>query len=384
MRTHLSFHRIGEPSRPRLHQMFEERAAELEDRLEDFPPDLVQLEGRVEKNPNHELYRMSLRLKLPSTVLAVAEEGRDLAAVLAEAFEELLRRADKHLARLRREPLWKRPERRERLRGLVRSPPEAREAERRRLYFDLIESHLDALYSYVQRELLYLESAGALAPGELRAEDLVDMVVLRGLEAFEARSHRLTVPQWLFSLAVQVVSEEVQRLRRDRAVETLSLEEPPPEPAQEPTRRDEERFDYWEPDERLRLEDLVLLEDAPTPEEARVRREMQLALQRAIAELPRTWRQAVVLTSLEGLDSGPAAEVLGMDEPGLEESLVHAYAFLREKLRDEGFSAEDVGPTLAQMIAPTAPLPMPVFQREAIAEALTEKAAQDPGSKVAE
>lgn len=374
MRTHLSFHRIGEPSRPRLQQMFGERAAELEGRLKDFPPDLVHLEGRIEKNPNHQLYRASLRLKLPSTVLAVAEEGRDLAAVMAEAFEELFRRTDKHLARLRREPLWKRPERRERLRLLVKSPLEAEEQERRRLYFDLIQSHLDALYGFVQRELLYLESTGALGPGELSVEDLVDAVVLRGLEAFEQRPHRLTVSQWLISLAVQVVAEEVERLRRERAVETLSLEEPPHQPAEEPTRRDEERFDYWEPEERLRLEDLVPLEDAPTPDQAQVRREMQLALQRAIAALPRAWRQAVVLTTLEGLTPGPAAEVLGINELALQEGLAHAYAFLREKLKDAGFSTEDAGPTLEEMIASTAPLPMPAPQREAIAEALMEEA----------
>jgi RNA polymerase sigma factor (sigma-70 family) len=354
--------------------MFGERAAELEGRLKDFPPDLVHLEGRIEKNPNHQLYRASLRLKLPSTVLAVAEEGRDLAAVMAEAFEELFRRTDKHLARLRREPLWKRPERRERLRLLVKSPLEAEEQERRRLYFDLIQSHLDALYGFVQRELLYLESTGALGPGELSVEDLVDAVVLRGLEAFEQRPHRLTVSQWLISLAVQVVAEEVERLRRERAVETLSLEEPPHQPAEEPTRRDEERFDYWEPEERLRLEDLVPLEDAPTPDQAQVRREMQLALQRAIAALPRAWRQAVVLTTLEGLTPGPAAEVLGINELALQEGLAHAYAFLREKLKDAGFSTEDAGPTLEEMIASTAPLSMPAPQREAIAEALMEEA----------
>lgn len=379
MRTHLSFHRIGEPSRPRLHQMFGERAAELEGRLKDFPPDLVHLEGRIEKNPNHELYRASLRLKLPSTVLAVAEEGHDLAAVMAEAFEELFRRTDKHLARLRREPLWKRPERRERLRELVKSPPEAEEQERRRLYFDLIQSHLDVLYGFVQRELLYLESTGALAPGELGGEELVDAVVLRGLEAFEQRPHRLTVSQWLISLALQVLTEEVERLRRERAVETLSLESPLPEPPQEPTRRDEERFDYWEPEERLRLEDLVPFEEAPTPEQAQVRREMRLALQRAIAALPQAWRQAVVLTTMEDAAPESAAQVMGIGEQALKEHLAHARAFLREKLKDAGFSQEDVGPTLEEMIAPTTPLPMPASQREAIAEVM-EEATGAPGA----
>ncbi|WP_333842869.1 sigma-70 family RNA polymerase sigma factor [Pelomicrobium sp.] len=377
MKTHLSYHHLGEPSRPRLQQMFSEQAAEVERRLKDFSPDLVHLEGRIEKNPNHALYRAGLRLKLPSTVLSVVEEGRDLPAVLAEAFEELLRRTDKHLARLRREALWKRSERRRRLREQVKSPPQTREAERRRLYFTLIESHLDALYGYVQRELLYLESAGVLAPGELSAEDLVDTVVLRGLEAFEERPLHLAVPQWLIALAMQVVAEELERLRRDRLQARLSLEEPPPRPAEEPTRRDEERFDYWEPDERLRLEDLVPLEEAPTPEQAQMRREMRLALHRAIALLPRAWRQAVVLTALEEVAQGPAAEVLGMDEPTLAESLAHAYAFLREKLKDAGFSAADIGPTLEEAVAPTMPLPMPAFQREAIAEVLGMAAAPD-------
>lgn len=370
MRCHLSFHRIGEPSRPRLQQMFGERAKELERRLKNFPPALIHLEGRIEKSPNHELHRVSLRLKLPSTVLAVAEEGHDLPALMAEAFAELVRRTDKHLARLRREPLWKRHERRERLRSLIKSPAGAQEQERRQLYFDLIESHLDALYGYVQRELLYLEDTGTLAPGELSAEDLVYSVVLSGLDAFDQRPHHLTMPQWLFSLAMKVVAEQVEQLRRGAPVETWSLEAPPPRPAEEPTRRDEERFEYWEPEQRLRLEDLVPIEETATPEQAQVRREMQLVLQRAIAALPRAWRQAVVLTTLEGLDPETAAQVMGLGGQPLQEQLAHAHAFLREMLQDAGFSAEDVGPTLEEMIAPTASLAVPASLREALAEAL--------------
>ncbi len=68
----------------------------------------MRLEGHVEKIRNRRLYRVSLRLKLPSGVLAVGEEDHDLRAILSKAFDELERRTEKHMARLRGQHTWRR------------------------------------------------------------------------------------------------------------------------------------------------------------------------------------------------------------------------------------------------------------------------------------
>ncbi len=367
MKTYLAFHNINEPSRPRLRELFDEHAAAIERRLVSFSPDLVRLEGRVEKNPNHHLYRVALRLKLPSAVLAVAEEAHDLLPALTEAFAELTRRTDKHQAQLERQHLWKRPSRRTQLQKILQAPVDARERNRRGVFYELIESHLDALYAYARRELVYLETVGDLQPGELAAEDVVGTVLVRALENFENRPARLTVREWLLALALASISEELERLRRGRRA--VSLEASAPRPAVEPTHRDDERSEFWEPEEYLRLEDLLPDLEALTPEEAETQREMQLALQRAIAMLPRAWRHAVILTTFEGLGSATAAQIMGIEEARLRALLDHAQAFLLEKLAEAGFAAE--GGTLpAGAVTPLAAPPLPSAERAAIAQAL--------------
>jgi RNA polymerase sigma factor (sigma-70 family) len=330
-------HHITEPTWSRLRETFNAQA--LEPRLGGLPADLVHIEGRIEKNPNHHLFRTSLRLKLPSHVLATVEEGHDLlATTIEETFDELERRLDKLLARVRNEPLWKRPSRRARLRAL-KEPPEQQE-ERRHLYFSLIERHLDTLHAYIARELLYLRSAGGIGIDTATADDLVDEAIVGGFSEFGRGPADLDLPQWLFSVAWRVICEEANQGRRPPAT-PLSLEAPAPAPAEEPTAHDEERFEFWQPDERLRLEDLVPIDESTSPEATVIGRELRIFMQRAIAVLPRMWRQAVVLTVLEGLTPAAAAAVVNRAEEDVRSDLEYARAFLRAKLADSGFSAED-------------------------------------------
>jgi len=102
MNVTVSFHGISHrSSEQRLREVLAAQARRIERRLGSFNPDLVRFEGHIEKNPNHHLYGVSLRLKLPTEVLATAAEGHDLKAVITEALDDLERRLDKHLARLR-------------------------------------------------------------------------------------------------------------------------------------------------------------------------------------------------------------------------------------------------------------------------------------------
>ncbi len=66
-----------------------------------FSPDAVWMEGRIEKNPAHHLYRASVRLKVPGSRTAASAEDHDLSTVLVAVFEDLERRTEKYLGRLR-------------------------------------------------------------------------------------------------------------------------------------------------------------------------------------------------------------------------------------------------------------------------------------------
>lgn len=331
MGVSLSFHGINEISRPGVRELFEQHAGRINRHLGSFNPDLVRMEGRIEKSPHHHLYRVSLRLKLPSGVLATAAEDHELRPVLRDAFAELERRAERHLARLQRAHLWKRVSRRIQLHRLKEGRQQVGQQGHRRVLHELIQPYLESLYGYVSRELRYLEASGDPQPGALESADLVAGTLLRALEKMDDRPQHVNLKDWLLSLA----HEELERARREarpahstEAPERLSAEEPPP---------DEERDGYWEPEEQLKLEDLIPEPSDAPPEEVAGQRDVQRALLRAVSALPRQWRQTILLTLFDNLSVAQASRVLAIPEARVNETLQHAHAFLEQRLADAGF-----------------------------------------------
>ena len=101
MRVSLSFHGTSPVSRAGLRDRFHDHARLIERRLASFQPDAVWMEGRIDKNPAHHLYRACVRLNVPGRVLAASAEDYDLSTVLVAVFEDLERRTEKCLGRLR-------------------------------------------------------------------------------------------------------------------------------------------------------------------------------------------------------------------------------------------------------------------------------------------
>ncbi len=86
----------------------------------------------------------------------------------------------------------------------------------------------------------------------------------------------------------------------------------------------------------MRLEDLIVDERVPTPEEALARRELRQHINRTLARLPRRWRAAFVLYAVEGLTLEEVARVTRRPVEEVRRSVESARAFLRECLTDVG------------------------------------------------
>ena len=115
---------------------------------------------------------------------------------------------------------------------------------------------------------------------------------------------------------------------------------------------------------REKTESLTPLEDAgfdpadnaPTPEEAAVRKDEHEALRAAIRSLPEDQREALVLTQLEGLDYEAAAKLLGVSTGTVKSRVFRARQKLTELLRpaDDSSAVPDPG---------RKPIPAPVPKR---------------------
>ncbi len=142
------------------------------------------------------------------------------------------------------------------------------------------------------------------------AEDVAQEVMLRawqGIRNFQGRSSYFT---WLYRIAVNEANRALERrARRPPGVSIGERElQLPASPAVDPSRQAEAR-------------------------------ELRLALGRAIAELPRALRTAIVLRDVEGLSTQEAAEIAGVGEAAFKSRLHQARLRVRAAIGDQALVA---------------------------------------------
>jgi RNA polymerase sigma factor (sigma-70 family) len=174
-------------------------------------------------------------------------------------------------------------------------------------------------------------------PGELSPEDVVDATLLRGYRAFVKDPTGREIVGRLIQLAIEQLETDIRRLKAERD-RTVRIEEDVPEtpPAQHVSTLGDEVLDFHEPDEDLKLEDLVPDLNVPTPEQEAEAQELRQCLRTALAGLPREWRRAVLLSHVDGLEGTELARSIGRTEPEAAGILAHARAYLRQRLREAG------------------------------------------------
>lgn len=371
MKTITAFRNLDSHGQQRAPEVIAEEARQIEPRLERFRPELVRLEATVSQTRGKKRIHASLRLQLPSGVIAAQEEGFEVEPVLRKAFADLRKRLERHLAHLRHEPDYKRPARRARLGALLPPARDEEESKRRALYFDLIEDHLDAVYDAVRRELTYLESSGRVPAGRLTVRGLVDAVILKGLETFEQRPTEFSVGDWLLKIAHQTIVDEARAARRAVPDDAEPLEDAPREPAQDPTESDQEMFEFYQPDDVLLLEELVADPESEDPETALIERETSVQLHRAMADMPALWRKVVERMDIEGATPEHVAAFLGIDEGEVRRIADAAHDFLRQRLTEADLPAERCTvESIRVLLAASIRLPQPIADRERIKKAL--------------
>ena len=363
MKVISAFRNLDRHGQQRAPEVIEEEVRQLEPHLARFREDLVRLEVVVSQTRGKTRIQVSLRLQLPSGVIAVQEEGFEIEPVLRKAFADLRHRVDRHVARLKHEPEFKRPARRRKIGALLPPARDAAEAERRALYFGLIENHLDTVYDAVRRELTYLECSGSVPAGYLSVRDIVDATILKGLYRFERRPTEFSVRDWLTQLAFETIEAEAQAARRAVPEDAAPIDAAPEAPAGEPTESDEEMFEFYQPDDVLLLEELIADDGGDDPETAVAKRQDALFLHRAIAGLPALWRRVLFLVDLNDTPLEKASSVLGIAEDDVTRIVQSARDYLRDKLHESGQSSDTAHALFESAHQRRLRIPQPLWHR---------------------
>lgn len=366
-----AFRNLDRHGQQRAPDVIAEEVRQLEPHLARFREDLVRLEVVASQTRGKTRVHVSLRLQLPSGVIAAQEDGFEIEPVLRKAFADLRHRVDRHVTRLRHEPEFKRPARRRRIGTLLPPARDAAEAERRALYFGLIEDHLDTVYDAVRRELTYLECSGSVPQGYLSVRDLVDATILRGLDRFEQRPSEFSVGDWLLQLAFETIDAEARAARRAVPEDAASLEAAPEQPVEDPTEADQKIFEFYQPDEVLLLEDLIADDGGTDPETEANRHEIAMALHRAIADLSSVERRVLYRLHLDDATVAGTADLLSLSEAEVKEIAEKAGETLRAKLVETGLISEATEVARVEReIAHATRLPQPIDDRRRLAAAL--------------
>ncbi len=223
-----------------------------------------------------------------------------------------------------------------------RAPTAPREQRTREIFFALVGPHVRRLYPFVRHVLAYHEAVGDLLPGELSADEAVDAVLIRAYQEFVSRPPRRALKSWLVVLAREQLAREVARLKSWHARTPVHTEEdvPATRPEELGSRLGEETLDFHEPDEDLKVEDLVPDLDLPSPEQHAERDELHWWVEAALAGLPREWREILLLRHVEGLTGAELARVAGTSPAEVERVLDLARQYLRQRLVESARRAD--------------------------------------------
>lgn len=274
---------------------------------------------------------------LSGVTLTLAIAGRELRAsaehsspvqATRKAFGDLERQVNALIQQRREEEFWQRTSRdrfaHDSARAAEPLPSTRSEAAAS------IDRELSELYNFVRREIAIRQAHGDLKRGELTVAEIVDEVALTAMEQYAEPPADLNFRPWLFQLALDVIKRRGSEVEAARGTIDLA------QPVQERSQSEDEVYDFYQPDHETQLVDLIPDGLLPTPEETLAASELQQCINRELARLPRRWREAFMLYSVEGLTLEEVARVTCHPIDATRRAIELARELLRAGLAEAG------------------------------------------------
>jgi RNA polymerase sigma factor (sigma-70 family) len=321
----------------RIQHLIENRIRKLETKLQAFRADSTYLKIFIERNAARKLYRVTLTMDVPGKTIAAKDDAHDPALAIKAAFDEVESQAQKHKEALRHERLWKRIAKRDELRRTKAAMGKEWKT-KQETFFPLVNPHLEWLDHFIDHLIRYSEAMGELAHGDLKSVEVVDEALIRAYREFLKNVSLGDVRSWLTRLAVDRLHAEINRLSLLRHQAPVHIEEDIPEtpPREEVWQLGEEILYFYQPDEDLKVEDVIADPGAASPEEELVARELQECVGDALREVPDDWRRILLMHYSDDEPVAKIAESLGKTESEVRRVLSYSTRYVREKLIESG------------------------------------------------
>ncbi|RMF57043.1 MAG: hypothetical protein D6743_19470 [Calditrichaeota bacterium] len=311
----------------RTQELIERQTNKLRKRLKRYDPDSCRLVIRLSYNKSTASAACSLELHVRQKVLVAKKEAASLSSAVKEAFATLVREFEKHRFKINRRVATAAPR-------LTAAAGGENRQEARLLLENILARKRQMLQRAAQHEVIHHQVTGELEPGELTPTEVVDEAVLRVLGTARPNESTEDLERELLrqiiaaarDLTVQIAGARQREVSIDQAVESFS-------DAQESASLGEEMLYFYEPDESLRLEDLIEDPAAITPEAVVENSELQRFLYHALSKLPEDVRTAFTLTAIEGFTEEEVSMVLRRPVETIQRQVKEAGEALSKTLR---------------------------------------------------
>jgi RNA polymerase sigma factor (sigma-70 family) len=209
---------------------------------------------------------------------------------------------------------------------------------RREAFFKLVNPHLDWLDQFTRHLVRYSEAIGELGRDELTPEEVVDAALINAYRQFLKNLSIGEVRSWLTRVAVDQLDSEINRLLSERQRAPIHIEDDVPEtpPEEQVVQLGDESLYFHQPDEDLKLEDVISDPDTVTPEEALEATETRECVADALRSVPDEWRRILLLHYTEGQASAKIAGSVGKPESEVRRILSYSTRYVRQRLIESG------------------------------------------------
>ena len=335
MNVHFSFKAAKTPD---VEHEIQQQVEKLGRRLQVFRPELVHLHGGIAPAQSRAGgIEASLNLRLPSGQMTAQESAPMALPALKAAFRELMNQLNAHKDLLRNRHKWRRLTKEHRrvpfeqtlasvsAEGNTNHNGESRRA--RDVNF-FVDTNLQRLNRFIERELQYRINIGELSPNLLSREEVLDETVAAALSEEEHRPESLSTERWLYGLALQSIHTVASRNSDESG--TVHMEQPAGE--QNVTGSDEAWLQFHQPDDYLNEESIIADPTRSTPEAVAASDEFITQIESALAGAKKDEREAFVLFVIEGFSIDEISQVTKRPVEDITKSIEAARERVQKKI----------------------------------------------------
>ncbi len=296
----------------------------LERMLNKFNPETISLKCDLSLKPGKKAYQLKLNLQIPNAALHTTAVSNSIVIVFGAAFKNLFQSVSKLKATLRADQETEQKRKNAEQATSDFSIPQSA----RKIFAEFYSKNFGRFYNYTLREIRFRSYQGYTKPGVIDVNDVLNEAFLSVAERFDPTFSEEEMARRYFEGINKVIDKHLN----PGGTALVPIEEPI-----EPEDIDSTYQEYYQPDEIIKVEDILIDADSIPPERQVEYKEIETLIDKLLAQLPVDWRDAFILSVREGLSISDIASNKEKSLDAIRNDIERAKNFIHKKLSDSGF-----------------------------------------------